>query len=185
MISDVWKKMSDDPIAAGYILKEIGIPGPDEKSMSECRRLCEENLCKEYGTTWGCPPGIGTEAECLKIVSKYRNAAVIIIRREDLDTKNMDAMIELGREHQQVCRKFGNLLRKAGYDALPMADGGCSYCAICTYPKEPCRFPAQRITSIAAYGIMMDKYMETNGIDFKFEENAATLFGLVLYNAPD
>jgi predicted metal-binding protein len=184
MITDVWKKIGDGSDAAGYALKEIGIPNPDEGTMSECRRLCEQNLCKEYGTTWGCPPGMGTGAECLSIISRYKNAAVLIVRRENIDVKDIDAMIELGREHQHICRLFGNALRKAGYDALPMADGGCSYCAVCTYPNDPCRFPSQRITSIGGYGIMMDKYMEANGIDFKFEKDAATLYGLILYNEP-
>ena len=52
------------------LLQEIGIYEYgliDTKQITfsdEVRRLCEGNVCGNYGTTWACPPAIGTFDEC-------------------------------------------------------------------------------------------------------------------------
>ncbi|MCL2318100.1 MAG: DUF2284 domain-containing protein [Methanomassiliicoccaceae archaeon] len=184
MIEDLWKKMSADPKTKGYSFRKIGAPSPDPKSMKECRKLCEENLCKEYGVTWGCPPGVGTEKECLKIIAKYSKAAILIRKHENIDLKNGVLLKELGADHQDICREFSEILRKKGYEVLPLSDGGCSYCEECSYPDEPCRFPDKCVTSISGYGILMDQYLKSQNIDFEFRDDCVTLYGLILYNEP-
>lgn len=184
MIEDVWSRMSEDPLAQGYSFKRIGTPEPNEDTMSKCRELCQQNLCGAYNVTWGCPPGIGSPSECLSKVKDYSHAAVIIRKFENLDL-NDNALIEsIASDHQEMCRRFGNVLRNSGYDVLPLADGGCKYCGDCSYPDDPCRFPDQMVSSISCYGILMDEYMGSQGIDFTFEKNGMTLYGLMLYNEP-
>jgi predicted metal-binding protein len=185
MIEDVWKKISADPMTAGYSFKKIDPPSPDAETMSTCRKLCEQNLCGAYGTSWGCPPGVGTGEECLNIIRKFSNAAVITKKFDNIDTSDLKSLDALGKEHQEVCRRFGNALKKEGYEALPLSDGGCKYCKTCSYPDEPCRFPDQCVTSISCYGIMMEGYMKSQNIDFEFRKGSMTLYGLILYNEPD
>jgi len=184
MIEDVWKNMSADPAAKGYSFRKIGLPSADAGSMSKCRELCAQNLCGAYGVTWGCPPGVGSEAECLKEMRSFSNAAILIKEYGGIDLKNKDLLERLGAEHQELCRRFCNALRKDGYRASAFSDGGCRYCGECSYPDDPCRFPDQRISSISSYGILMDEYMGSQGIDFSFKDNGMTLYGLVLYDGP-
>jgi len=181
MIEDVWKRMSADPVTEGYFFKIIGLPSPNAASMKECRKLCVQNLCGEYGTTWGCPPGAGTEEECLQAVGCFSGAAVLIKEFSKIDLKDNDLIERLGSAHQEVCRRFCNELRREGYRAQALTNGGCRYCGECTYPDDPCRFPDQRVPSMSAYGIMMDKYMGSNNIDFQFRDDGMTLYGLILY----
>ena len=185
MIEDVWKKISADPLTVGYSFKKIDPPSPDRKTMNKCRELCSQNLCGAYGTSWGCPPGVGTEKECLNTVRKFSNAVVLIKKFDNIDISDLKSLETLGSGHQELCRRFWNALRKEGYDALPLSDGGCRYCKKCSYPDEPCRFPDQIVTSISCYGIMMEDYMKSQNIDFKFEKDSMTLYGLILYNEPD
>jgi len=184
MIDDVWKNMAADPATEGYSFRKIGLPSPDAGSMSKCRELCAQNLCGAYGVTWGCPPGAGTEAECLRLVGSFSEAAILMKRYDRIDLKDRDLLERLGAEHQEVCRRFSNALRREGFRAEAFSDGGCKYCGKCSYPDDPCRFPEQRISSISSYGIMMDEYMRSQGIDFEFRENGMTLYGLILYDEP-
>jgi len=182
MIEDIWKKMSVEPFMEGYSFKKIDPPSPNSASMKKCRELCAQNLCGAYGVTWGCPPGIGTEEECLKNMGGFSDAAVLIKKFDNIDLKDEELLKRLGAEHQDVCRKFANKLRGEGYKTMALTDGGCKYCKKCSCPDEPCRFPDQIVPSIAAYGIMMDEYMKSQNIDFEFKKDAMTLYGLILYN---
>ncbi|MDR2698967.1 MAG: DUF2284 domain-containing protein [Candidatus Methanoplasma sp.] len=184
MIEDVWKDMAADPATVGYSFKRIGLPSPNAGSMSKCRELCAQNLCGAYGVTWGCPPGAGAEAECLELIRSFSRAAILIKEYDGIDLKDRELLKRLGSGHQELCRRFGNALRKEGYQASAFSDGGCGYCGECTYPDDPCRYPDQRVSSIASYGILMDEYMGSQGIDFKFRDDGMTLYGLIMYDEP-
>ena len=181
MIEDVWTRMSADPLMEGYSVKKVGLPSPSAASMKTCRELCAQNLCGAYGVTWGCPPGVGTEAECMKTIGDFSDAAVIIMEFRKMDLKDIELLKKFGGAHQDVCRKFCNELRKEGYKAVALTHGGCSYCGECSYPDDPCRFPDQMVSSISAYGIMIDEYLRSQNIDFQFRDDGMTLYGLILY----
>lgn len=185
MIERVWKKMSAEPMAEGYSFRKIGLPSPNASSMKKCRELCAQNLCGAYGVTWGCPPGIGSEEECLAEAESFTRAAILIKKIDNVDTKDKELLERLGAEHQEVCRRFGGALRSEGFRAAPLSDGGCRYCAECSYPGGPCRFPDQKVSSISSYGIMMDEYMRDQNIEFGFRDDGVTLYGLILYDEPD
>ncbi|MCL1810627.1 MAG: DUF2284 domain-containing protein [Methanomassiliicoccaceae archaeon] len=182
MIDDVWNRMSTDPAMEGYSFKKVGLPSPDHASMKKCRELCAQNVCGAYSVTWGCPPGVGREEECLKTLGDFSNAAFLIKEFNNIDLKDRELLRELGTAHQDACRRFSNALRGEGYRVLALTDGGCRYCGECSYPDDPCRFPDQRISSIAAYGIMMDEYMGSQNIEFHFRDDGMTLYGLIMYD---
>ena len=182
MIVDAWNDMAGDPLVEGYSIREIGIPSPNEESISKCRELCGQNLCGTFNANWGCPPGVGTERECLGIVGKYSKAILLKKRFENIDFNDRSLIADIANGHQEVCRRFGNILRGKGYDTLPLADGGCTHCKSCSYPDAPCGFPDQRVTSVSCYGILMEDYMRSQGVDFSFEGNAMTMYGIMLYN---
>ncbi|MDR3074486.1 MAG: DUF2284 domain-containing protein [Candidatus Methanoplasma sp.] len=184
MIEDLWKKMKPDPVAEGYSFIKVGLPEPNTETMSRCRELCAQNLCGAYGLTWGCPPGVGTAEECLAVIAGFSKAALIAKKYDEIDINDRDLLERLGIEHREVCRKFGNALRREGFRVLPMADGGCKYCVKCTYPDSPCRFPDQRVPSISCFGILMDGYLKSQNIEFGFSKDSMTLYGLILYDEP-
>ncbi|MDR3282038.1 MAG: DUF2284 domain-containing protein [Candidatus Methanoplasma sp.] len=184
MILDAWKDFSAGSRLQGYGLAETSVPRTDEESVRGCRRLCEQNLCREYGTTWACPPGVGPADACVKEIKRYSRAALITKRFEGIDTGDDDLTMKLGKDMQDACRRFANFLRRRGFEVFPMADVGCGFCAACTYPGGPCRFPAQMVASRGGYGIIMDRYLSENGMPFAFEKGAATFYGIILYNPP-
>ena len=42
----------------------------------EIRKLCEQNVCRLYGTSWACPPAVGTVEECRARCLRYASAMV-------------------------------------------------------------------------------------------------------------
>jgi predicted metal-binding protein len=183
MISDLWGKISNTPLADGYTFKKSKTPRTGMDTMERCRALCKQNICGQYDTNWSCPPGVGTERECLERIRFFKNAAVIY-RRYDIDPDNKTKVKKISSDHQELCRQFVGLLRKEGYQAIALADGGCSYCSTCSYPDEPCKFPEQKVMSLVSYGIMMMEYLESLSLDFTLDKDAVTLYGLILYNEP-
>lgn len=63
-------------------LKEIGIheygliSTPEILFEQEIRKICEDNGCRLYGTTWACPPAVGTVEECRARCLQYQTAMV-------------------------------------------------------------------------------------------------------------
>ncbi len=182
-IEELWNQLAHAKKASDYTFREIGVPKMTLSEAKKCRKLCEQNVCKCYGTNWGCPPGAGNLGDCMAQVKKYSHAAVVY-RKSAVDIKDQDALKSLSGVLQNHLRDFRNLLTENGYQAMCLADGGCNYCGVCAYPNE-CKFPEQRVNSISAYGIMLMEYLEDNGIEFRFEDGYATFYGLVFYNEKD
>ncbi|MDR0904954.1 MAG: DUF2284 domain-containing protein, partial [Oscillospiraceae bacterium] len=38
---------------------------------AEVRKYCEDNVCRQYGKTWACPPAVGTVDECRERAQGY------------------------------------------------------------------------------------------------------------------
>jgi len=166
--------------APKYDVFDIPVPHPEPVAVADKRWICRENVCHCYGTTWGCPPGAGTPAECSSVLKLYPKCAVIS-RRYKISIKERTAIDKMASDMQNTLRSFGLYLRKLGYKVLPLADGGCNYCVECSYP-EPCSEPDMIVRSMGAYGVMIGEYLENCGIPVPFEEDAVTIRYLVLYD---
>lgn len=182
MIADIWSKMDSEPNFKEFKIKVVAAPKPDIHTISTCRKLCRQNRCGTFNTNWGCPPGVGTEEDCLGLIHQYSKSVLIYRRFENVNMKDLEFIDKCAHEHQDMVRKMASAMNKAGYkDILPIADGGCKYCGECTYPDEPCRFPEQMIPSVSGFGIIMEEYLQSQNMDFKFENNAFTLYGMILF----
>jgi len=183
-VEELWNnRMSKAAEAEGYVYREISPPRPDVPTVEQCRKLCAQNLCGFYDSNWGCPPGVGSIGDVRRALALYPHTAVVY-KRTEIDHNEKEGLKRLSNDHQNLLRSFNNVLRESGYRSLPLADGGCNYCTECSYPNEKCRFPEQRVASVSGYGIKMMEYLETFGIEFRFEEKAVTMYGLVLYDDP-
>ena len=52
--------------------KEAGIiPAAQLTFHEEVRKMCEGNQCGCYGTTWACPPAVGSLEECRERIRQF------------------------------------------------------------------------------------------------------------------
>ncbi len=144
----------------------------------ELRAYCNPEQCDRYGTTWVCPPGCGSVAECQERVSKYRIDIVLqTVGEIPLHEGKWERLRNLQREHNTRLLTLADTARKSGLSVLPLTTGGCIVCESCTFPKEPCKEPDRRMHSLSAYGINVGDLCRQAGLGYSFTE------GIVYYTA--
>ena len=168
------------PEFSGFSYTFAPAPRTEPNQVKEYRKLCEENKCGCYGTTWGCPPGSCTEEEAAGLINRFPRC-MIVSRRYAVPDMNDRALFDrISREVQNNIRRISVLARSSGLDNLPLGDSGCTYCDRCAYP-DPCSYPNRRVISISGMGIDMEKYLGAQGIKFTFEKDAVTLYAFILF----
>ncbi len=164
------------------IISNVNVPVVTMNDIITNRKLCEKNLCNNYGISWVCPPNCESGESCIEKLSKYSSADVLSVRYENLDFKNVKQIHEIMADFQNLCRDIMIECRKEGFDVLALADGKCNICKKCgVVDKIPCRHPDMVVAPISANGIDMKKYLNSIGEDFVFEKDAATLYGIFLF----
>lgn len=135
---------------------------------SEVRDMCAVNTCGMYGKRWSCPPGCGTLEEC---GDKLRGRTLGILVQtvgEIEDSFDFEAMMEIEAEHKEHFSEMYAALRSAGADVLAIGSGCCTACRTCTYPDAHCRFPDRLVSSMEAYGMVVNEICKANGLAYNY-----------------
>ncbi|MDR0812979.1 MAG: DUF2284 domain-containing protein [Oscillospiraceae bacterium] len=160
-----------------------GIVNPRDVEFSETvRGYCEENLCRQYGKTWACPPAVGTVAECRERAQRYNTMLVFTGKYALEDSYDFDGMMTAMRDFKDIAARLSDEVRPFLSDYLLLSNEGCGRCGVCTYPDSPCRFPDSVHGSIEGYGIFVSKLAEQAGVKYNNGENTVTYFGALLFN---
>ena len=152
---------------------------------TEVRKMCEDNVCRNYGKTWACPPGVGTLDECRARLQKYDKMLLFSVKYDLEDSFDFEGMKDAMREFKVVSRNLSEEVEPYLSDYLVLSNEGCGICESCTYPDNPCRFPDKLQESIEGYGIFVSKVAQKAGIRYINGANTVTFFGGLLYNDVD
>ena len=166
----------------GFGFYDCGVVDTGEvKFRQEIRKMCEVNTCRMYGTTWACPPAVGTVDECRDRVQSYEKMLVLSGRYELEDSFDFEGMQEGARKFREASRALNEHLRTKGLKYILLSNEGCLRCAACAYP-EPCRFPDRLFPSLEGYGILVNKLAESAGVPYLNGPLTVTYFGLLCTN---
>lgn len=103
------EKMEELALKAGFAAAAVIAPG-DLVIVPEYRKFCEQNLCGNYGTCYGCPPYCGTVEEMRQTVLGYRHALVLQSRTRVENLFDEAETKQIKRKHtrmtQQLIRSF-------------------------------------------------------------------------------
>lgn len=175
-----WKDAVGDAVTDGWTVLETPLPDYSEEDTVKIIGSCEQNLCGNYGTNWGCPPGWTVRMDVLG--SRYESA-ILMMKRFEIDIKDGKRLKEAMNEVRSTVRSVVRTLRAGGFDCMGFADGECGYCGICSYP-EPCRFPNQLVPSISSTGTDMSRYLKKIGKTLEFADDSVTFYGVVMFRRP-
>lgn len=153
----------------------------DELVFSErVRTVCEQE-CPRFGTSWACPPAVGSVAQCRETCLSYPDALLITTLTEVEDIADMAQTLATRPLHEAVTRKVAELLKAQGVDVCTLSTDSCDTCEECTYPSAPCRHPKQMFPCVESHGIVVTALAEKYGIDCQYGGNTVTWFSLLLY----
>lgn len=152
------------------------------KFYDEIRRICEENTCRNYATSWACPPAIGTIDECRARVSRFDRMLLISRAYKIEDSFDFEGMAEAGKDFKRLVDRFQKNIENVLSGYLLLSNEGCFRCAKCTYPDAPCRFENRLHHSIEGYGFIVSELAREANIRYNNGPNTVTYFGAVLFN---
>ena len=92
----------------------------------------------------------------------------------------MEETLKTREGHEEVIRSLRKDLKEAGWQVLALSTESCEICPKCAYPDAPCRFPEKMIPCVESYGILVTDAAEKGGIDFFYDSNTVTWFGMLL-----
>ena len=89
----------------------------DEKALSVAERVrivCQQE-CERYGTTWACPPAVGTLKECEDRIHSYDRAVFFSSVAEVSDIMNMEEMLSTRDAHEELTTAVAEYLKGEGF----------------------------------------------------------------------
>lgn len=152
------------------------------KYYQEIRKICEENTCRNYATSWACPPAVGTIAECKARVNQYNKMLLFSQAYKMEDSFDFEGMVEGLHNFKQMVDRFQQNLGNVLSEYLILSNEGCGRCPKCTYPDAPCRFPQFLHHSLEGYGFIVNELAKEAGIRYNNGSNTVTYFGALLFN---
>ncbi|MCR5537917.1 MAG: DUF2115 family protein [Lachnospiraceae bacterium] len=170
-----------EAFAAG--IQNAGVVTSDRLEFYEkVRRLCDRSACRFQGTTWACPPAVGTLDECREKVAPYEKMLLIstpFLLSDLLDFRELDYT---SRDFHVITQDLGARLRPLLGDFFMMSNESCIECEKCTYPNAPCRYPERLQPSIEGFGFLVAELAKKAGIPYTNGQSTSTYFGAVFYN---
>lgn len=165
---------------------EYGFINPAEIEYRQLiRDICKDNTCRRYGTTWACPPAVGTVEECRSRCLQYDTMMVFTGAFFLEDSFDFEGMMRGMSDFKQIALRLDELLRPHLGKYLVLSNESCDTCAKCTYPDAPCRFPQKLHHSVEGYGILVNDLAKKTGIKYNNGADTVTYFGAVLFNKTD
>ena len=165
---------------AEYPIYEYRLLDTKELSVAERVRIVCKQECERYGTTWACPPAVGTVEACRNRVLSYPGALVFTSLAEVSDIADMAATLATRGAHEALTRQVRDILLQFSPDVLTLSTESCAICTKCAYPDAPCRHPDRMFPCVESYGIVATALAERNGIEF-YNGNLVTWFSVLCY----
>lgn len=154
---------------------------PDESWFSDkVRAICKQE-CPRYGTTWSCPPALGSLSSCKAHCLQYPHALFFSSVAEVKDSMDMAASLKTKQEHEKMTSIIENEVRKSGVPVFTLSTDSCSACERCTCPRRPCLHPELMHPCIEGYGIVVPNLIEANNMDYFIGNRYIIWFSLMFF----
>lgn len=165
-----------------YPIYEYRLISTDEIATEQrVRTVCQEE-CERYGTTWACPPAVGSVEECSKKIHSFPYGIFFSSVAEVTDILNMDELLSTRKAHEKLCDEIEKHIKLQGYDAFALSTESCDICEKCTYLEGlPCRFPERMHPCLESYGVVASEIVEREKMEYQLGGNTVLWFSLVLF----
>ena len=154
---------------------------PDTLSpQQDVRNMCR-NGCHRYDTCWSCPPGCGTLEQCRHRLSAYAKGILVQTVGHLEDEFDGEGMMQTQSLHNSRFAALVQQLRGTLPELLPLGAGCCEVCKDCTYPDNPCRFPHKQVSSMEAYGLLVQQLCKANDLSYYYGSGTIAYCSCILW----
>ncbi len=174
-----------EDLAAGQGFECMGTcSAKDLVAREEVRSMCAANTCNMYEHSWACPPACGEIADFQKQMNEFDRCLVVQTVAEMEDDFDVETMQEAGDAQKRRVLDLVEAIDAAGLsdEVMVLSAGTCTLCKECTYPDAPCRFPAKRLVSMEAAGLVVSEVCNKADIPYNHGPLTMTYSGCVLYH---
>lgn len=170
------ERLAELPLYAYFPIK------PEKLEFSDRVRWICENECPMYGTSWACPPAVGTVESCKAKCLSFRQGLAIATVAEVEDIADISATLATRTDHEHITNQVRDILRELGEDPFVLSTESCAECRRCAYlDGQPCRKSERMHPCVESQGINIIPTLEENGIDFQYGSDVVTWISLLLY----
>lgn len=163
-------------------LYSYGFFDPRELEFTDRVRWVCEHECPMYGTTWACPPAVGTVEECRKKCMSYPECLMIASVTEVSDISNIDETLATRPAHEKLTNRVRDEMRELGVRPFILSTEACTICSRCAYLDGlPCRMPGAMHPCVESQGINVIPLLEKFGLEFQYGENVVTWVSLLFF----
>lgn len=149
--------------------------------LQQVRDICK-NECSRYGTSWSCPPAVGTVKECREKCHQFKNVFVFTTIAEVTDIMNMEETLATRMEHEEITRHVTEIFQRHFGRTLTLSTESCEICKKCSYPDAPCRHPEKMYPCVESYGILVTELAELGKVEFMNGANVVTWFSVIFFD---
>ena len=103
---------------AQYPIFEYRILNTGDLSVEERVRIVCQQECERYGSTWACPPAVGTLKECEERIRKFGQAVFFSSVAEVSDLMNMQEMLQTRAAHEELTTEVARFLKEQGFETF-------------------------------------------------------------------
>ena len=155
---------------------------PRELEFNNRIRWICENECPMYGTSWACPPGVGSVAVCEGRCRSFENCLLISSIVEVADIANLEETLATRSDHEALTNQVRDIMEELGVKPFILSTEACAICERCAYlDGEKCRFPEKMHPCVESHGINVVPVMERLGLEFQFGANVVTWISLLFF----
>ncbi len=171
-----------DQFISQYPVYEYRLLSTDEiQTVSRVRDICASE-CERYGSTWACPPGVGTVEECDKRIHSYTDAILFSSVAEVTDLLDMEEMLSTRRAHEELSTAVGKFIEGEGNEVFILSTESCDLCSECAYLSgKPCIHPDRMHPCLESHGVVVYDLAVEHGMEYQLEGNVILWFSLVLF----
>ena len=155
---------------------------PEELEFNDRIRYICQHECPMYGTTWACPPGVGSVECCRQRVLNYGDCLMISTITEVEDISSMEQTLATRGDHEAITNEVADIMRELGEEPYVLSTEACTICERCAYlDGKPCRHPERMHPCVESHGINVVPMLEKCGIEFQFGSNVVTWISLLFF----
>ncbi|HWR07084.1 DUF2284 domain-containing protein [Sporomusa sp.] len=149
----------------------------------EVRQLCEQNVCRMYGTSWACPPAVGSIEACRAKCAQFENAFIFttLAKLTPRYFPDMNEWREARIIHEAITEKAASIFRSEFSTILTLSAEGCLICKSCTYPEKACRFPERMFPATEGFGILVVEQAKECGIKYNNGPHTISYFSMIFF----